>query len=215
MSNRKKGMRKGKALRQNLQNRSGNAMIIPHPPSIANFLLTHQTRLRFINSANFNAAITWADLLDTILFVTSATTASDVFHQVKVRAVEVWSIPSQGTATSCSVQFNSDVTGLVGDTAFHTDTSMGIEPAHVLARPKKGSLSAMFQVANNNTAFLLQAPAGSVVDVLLTFQQQNNTSVNAQNATVAATTGQIAWRSLDGLPLASAGFVLPSNLYQV
>jgi hypothetical protein len=214
MSNRKKGMRKGGSLRQNIRNR-GNRSMITHPPSIDNFLLTHKTRLRFYNSANFNAAITFADLLDLIVMVTSATSASDVFHQVKVRAVEVWSLPSQGTATSCSVQFNNNVIGQVGDTAFHTDTSMGIEPAHVLARPNKGSLSGMFQSSSVNTAFTLQAPAGSVTDVLLTFRQQNATTQVAGSAVVAGTIGQIAWRSLDGNATASAAFTVPSNLYTV
>jgi hypothetical protein len=178
-----------------------NQAVISHPPMISAYNFSHSARLRFTNPATtlLSQAVTYADLLDCFLVAASATTVFDVFSTVKIRAVEVWAAPTLGTAATATVIFNGAVEGAVGDQVTHTDTSMGIEPAHVLARPNAKSQAAQFQAASNAEAFFLQIPIGSVVDVELSLKQAFVNPVAAQNASVGATAGTFYLRGLDGL----------------
>jgi len=167
----------------------------------------HGTRLRFTLNASFAAGITWADLLDTMLVAASAVAGYDQFFSVKIRAVEVWASPLLGSATTVSVIFDGGTVGLVGDQRLHTDTSMGIEPAHVRAAPAPRSLAADFQLSSTNIAFFLSAPQGAVIDLELTFVQSAAAQAQAaQNALVGATIGAPYWRGLDGLGVATSKF---------
>jgi hypothetical protein len=213
MSNRKKGMRKGGTLRQKTQKTVRNRSMISHPPQIGNYLITHNVRLRFLATSNFAGSITYQNLLDTVDIATSATALSNLFHIVKIRKIEVWSMAQVGTPVSCSVSFsNNSNAGQFGDSKFHTDTSMGIEPAHVVAIPLRNSLASLFQGASATEAFVLDAPAGSVIDVELTFKQRNATQVSTQNVGVALTAGEIYFRGLDGLASASSDLLPPANV---
>jgi hypothetical protein len=212
MSDRKKGMRKGGNLRQKSQKPMRNRSMISHPPQLGNYLIKHSVRLRFIASAAFSTAITFANLLDSILIATGATVGSDLFHRVRVRGVEMWSIAALGTQSSVSCQFVGATSPSFGDGKYHTDTSMGIEPAHVLARPDRLSLADLWQVSGTQTAFLIEGDAGCVIDVLLSFQQLNNVNVAVTNALVGATPGLLYWRGLDGIAKATSNFIPPSNL---
>jgi len=212
MSRRNEGMRKGGPLRQKTQKPKKNRSMIPHPPTLGNYLVTHKCRLRFIMGAAASTSITYANLLDTILIATSATAGSDLFHRVRIRGVEMWGIAALGTSSSVSCQFVGAASGFFGDGRFHTDTSMGIEPAHLIARPDANSLADLFQNSSTQIAFLIEGIAGTVVDVMLTFQQLNNINVSASDALVAATAGTLYWRGLDGIAISTTNFVPPSNL---
>jgi len=179
-------------------------MMISHPPTISNYVVKHSTRLRFTAGAAIDQAITFADLLDTLLVAKTAVAGSDLFQSVKVRGVEVWASPVLGTATTVIVGFLGATSGEVGDQSVHTDTSMGIQPAHVLARPTLRSLASNFQLASAGEAFYLNCPTGSVVDVELTFNGAFAASVAAQNALVGATAGATYLRGLDGLAVAAS-----------
>jgi len=124
----------------------------------------------------------------------------------------MWGISALGTPASVSCQFNGSGTGTGGDGKFHTDTSMGIQPAHIMARPVKDSFPDLFQIVSGATAFTLEGSAGTVVDVLFSFQQVNLGAEVAANAVVGATIGVLYWRGLDGLAISTTNFVPPANL---
>jgi hypothetical protein len=190
--------------------------LIPHPPPINKYEIRHSTRLRFVANAAISQGITFANLLDTLLFATSATAVYDVFGAVKIRAVEVWSVPSLGAATTVSVVFNGTSAALLSDQSVHTDTSMGIEPAHVLARPNARSLAATFQEsATASSAFVLICPTGSVVDVELSFIGVFADPVLAQNVAVAATAGATYLRGLDGLATSTTKLPPAISAYEI
>jgi hypothetical protein len=181
--------------------------MIPHPPQIHEYAVRHGTRLRFVCNAAFNAGITFQNLLDTMLVATSAIVGYDQFFAVKIRGVEVWATPALGTAVDVSVIFDAAVVGQIGDQRLHTDTSMGIEPAHVKCKPSPKSLASDFQLSTANIAMFLSCPAGAVVDVELTFVQSAAAqSVEALNALVGATVGAPYWRGLDGVAAATSKF---------
>jgi len=189
---------------------------IPHPPPIHGFELRHKSRLRFITNAAVSQSITFYDLGDTILFATTALAPFQVFDFVKVNAIEVWSIATVGTSTSVEVTFNGIGGGAAGDNVTHTDTSMGIEPAHLRVSPSTRCLCSLFQPATSgNSAFQLNCPSGSVVDIILEYRGATNATTDAaQNASVGATVGATFWRGLDGLAVAATKFILPNGISQ-
>jgi hypothetical protein len=218
MSNRKKGMRKEKNLRQkSSKKRMGNASMIPRPPQLNGYEVKHSKVLRFVCTTAFASAVTFQNLLDTILFTGDAgITAYDLFYMVRVARIKAWALPTIGTAESITIIFDGQTAGSQGDREVHTDTSMGIEPAFVSAAPRVDTLASKFQISSNNTAFFLDVPAGAVVDVSLEFHSDClKQSVAAGSAPVGAPVGCVAFRGLDGLPSASTKFQIPVGLNQV
>jgi hypothetical protein len=177
--------------------------MISHPPQIPSYEIRHGVRLRFASNAAVSQAITFQNLLDTIVFAATAVLGYDVFSSVKIRRVQVWALPVIGNAATVSVQFAGAVAGAIGDQKLHSDTSMGIQPAHVSARPAPKSLAANYQLPGSGTAFFLVCPTGSVVDVELSFVGSFDIAVAAQNALVGATVGATLLRGLDGLAVSA------------
>lgn len=197
----------GPARRQPRRQQQLDQAVISHPPQIQEYAVRHGTRLRFVSNSAFAGDITFQNLLDLMLTAATTTSGYDQFYSVKVRAVEVWANAVLGNASTVAVGFLGISAGAVGDQRFHTDTSMGIQPAHVRARPSPKSLAADFQTSSSNVAFLLNVPSGAVIDVHLTFVQSSiANAVVAQNALVAATVGAPYWRGLDGLASATTKF---------
>jgi len=178
------------------------AVAITHPPQIQDYQVRHSVIQRFVSNAAVATAITFQNLLDTILMVTSVITAADVFYAVRIRKVEMWCAPAQGAPSSVSLQFASAAAGFVGDQKFHTDTAMGVEPAHVTAKPSARSLASEYQISSAAVAFVVACPTGTTIDVHLSYVGNFGESVAAQNAVVAGATGQLATRGLDGKTVA-------------
>lgn len=202
---------RGMKQKSNAKSRRGGARgdrSISHPPQIASYGITHSTKLRFVtNAAVAQTNITFENLLDLILVGTSVTTANDLFSQVRVRSVEMWAVPAVGGATTVQCEFRDQTVGLTGDAKIHSDTSMGVQPAHLRARPAPRSGTALFQSSQASSAFTLTCPSGTVVDVELTFRGLPAQNVVAQNASVATITGAWYYRGLDGLAKAATVFV--------
>jgi hypothetical protein len=182
--------------------------MISHPPQISSYGITRDVRLRFVSNAGFIGNITYQNLLDTVLLSTTAVLGTDLFTAVRVNKVEAWAVPALGAAATVSVIFDGGVVGAAGDQKLHTDTSMGIEPAHVSAKPDPLTQAGQFQASSANNAFELEVPSGTVIDVSMTLRNSvNGEAVAAQNALVGATAGVIYYRGLDGKPVATT--VLP------
>jgi len=189
--------------------------MISHPPQIPSFEIRHGVRLRFVTNAAISIGITYQNLLDTILFAASATTGFDVFASVKVRRIQVWSLPAVGGASTVSVEFSGLTAGSTGDNKLHTDTSMGIQPAYVSAKPSMKSLASNYQIASNAGAFSLVCPTGSVIDAELSFVGQYVSSTAAQNALVGATAGSTYLRGLDGKAAATTNIPPSNSIYEI
>ncbi len=170
--------------------------------------LSHRQRMRFsVGSAQTLTPIGYDDLLDTIIVAATATLGYDMFDQVKVNFVEMWAAPVIGGTTQVLVQFDGQTLGAVGDGRVHSDSSMGITPAHIKARPDPKSQAAQWQYSTAAQAFSVTAPAGAVIDVDLSFRTvQSIAPVLAQNALVGATAGELYYRGLDGAAIAGTAF---------
>jgi len=182
--------------------------LIPHPPPIRSYGITRDVRLRFTSNAAFNGNITYENLLDAILVASTAIAGQQLFNAVRVNAVELWATPALGSSATVAVIYDGVVVGAQGDAKLHTDSSMGIEPAHVRAVPDPLTQAGQFQINSTNAAFFLSVPIATVIDVSMTLRQPiEGTAANVQNALVGATPGAVYYRGLDGK--ASATTVLP------
>jgi hypothetical protein len=162
--------------------------------------------MRFaVTTAQNRAVFTFQNLLDTINIATSAVTAFALFDQVRVNFVEIWAAPVQGAAPQqVALEYSGAAVGTAGDGKLYSDSSMGVEPAHVKAAPARLSQAALWQASSANTAFQLTAPVASIVDVDLSYRTvQSDAPVAVQNVPAGATVGQLYYRGLDGLPIAT------------
>jgi len=195
--------RQNKQSKRRGQNPRAKGEMISHPPQIPNLTVTHGVRMRFIANAAFAANVTFQNLLDIFLVATSATAGFDLFHSVKIRSVECWAVASSGNAETVLLIYDGAAVGILGDFKEHSDTSMGIQPAHIKCKPSPKCLASEYQLSSANSAFFLSCPSGTVIDVEFTFQQYLSSAVAAQNALVGATTGASYVRGLDGVATAT------------
>jgi hypothetical protein len=191
--------------------------MIAHPPPLRSYGLTREVRLRFVSNAAFAGTITFQNLLDLILVGVSATTLVDLFYAVRINSVELWSLPAVGGASTVVLIYSGATVGASGDQKTHTDTSMGIEPAHVRAAPDRLTQAGQFQPSSADAAFTMQVPTGTVIDVSLTLRNPIDGAavVPAQNAGVGITTGVLYYRGLDGKATATTSLPVVGALAPV
>jgi len=199
--------KKSRTARRRVRNPGKGQPLSVHPPQISGYEISHKKRMRFtVVAATGVQTITFQNLLDTILLLDTAIHAFDVFDLVRISFVEVWAQGALGTPTSIVVDFAT----ATGDRSMHTDTSLGVSPAYVKAVPSPKSLASFFQVSAAGAAFTITCPAGSVVDVSLSFRTSDQVApVAAANAVVGGAVGQIQYRGLDGLAIAATNFPPP------
>lgn len=188
--------------RTTLRNERDN--LLSHPPAIDNCQLTHGVTLRYLTTEDLqDQSITYQALLNTMVQAATATLGSSLFKAVKIRRVKVWSSGvTSGSVNTIAVEFRGQGTDISGDRKLHSDTSMGIQPAHLNVRPQKESYNDFFQISSNQTAFVLTCPVNSVIDVDLTFRSEFG-AVNNSVVLVAAVPSVLYFRGLDDLPVAS------------
>jgi hypothetical protein len=187
--------------------------LITHPPQLPSYGITRDVRMRFQATAGVGISITFQNLLDTVLVALTAILGTDLFEAVRLNSVEVWGIAAIGTPATVILVYSGTAVGAAGDQKTHTDTSMGIEPAHVKASPDRLTQAGQFQVASANVAFFIDVPAGAIIDVSMTFRQPvQGQSVAPQNVLVGATPGAVYYRGLDGKTTALTNFPVQGAL---
>jgi hypothetical protein len=180
---------------------------ISHPPQVPQLNIAHAVRMRFVAGSAANQNVSYQNLLDTFLVASGATAVWDVFQAVRIRAVEAWAVPVIGNASTIEVQFLGNVAGQYGKPQVWTDTSMGVQPAHVRAVPSRQSTLALWQQSSADIAFNIQCPAGTVVDLELSFIGRFGVPTAAQNVLAATSAGAFYVRGFDGLAIATTKFV--------
>jgi len=205
-------MLRSKSTKKRAVGRKPTRMVIPHPPPVGNLNIVHSTRLRFVTNTAVSSDVTFQNLLDLILVGSGATTLADLFAQVRLRRISVWSTPAIGGVSTIEIKFQGATAGAVGDYKVHTDSSMGIEPAYLSVKPARMSQAAQFQISSADIAFVLTAPTGSVVDVELSFRGVPALAVASQNAGVAVTAGAWYFRGLDGVAIATTKYTPVSSV---
>lgn len=185
--------------------------VLPHPPEIRP-QITHHQRMRFRCTTAGSQSVSFANLLDTMFVAATAVTGFDLWDVVKVKRVEMWSSPTSAT-TTVSVDFPGQLGVGAGDGHLVSDTSMGISPAHINARPSKFSTAGQWQGSSALVAFsLLNCPLDAVIDVECSFRNSSVAPLSVAVAPVAAQPGQFYYRGLDGQTPAATKFPAVANI---
>jgi len=194
-------------------------MHLAHPPPI-NPQIKHTQRMRYVVTPTGGAAglvnfqVTFANILDGIIVATSSTAATKLFDQVKIRAVEIWAAGIQPTVVSgvtntpafVSLTYNGDQVGASGSGRVFSDTSVSIEPAHIRCAPERRAQASQWQANAAGNAFVFTAPNGAIIDVEVSFRNDDS-APTASAAVVAAATGEIYYRGLDSVAVATTQLV--------
>ncbi len=179
-------------------------------PRQVNSTIRKRMVLRWTTSADVNTNITYADIGDIIAVGASSNSLTQLFNDVvKIHRVSIYGAPSStGVATSCSVEFNNQNAGYVGENFNYTDTTLGQSQGPVVhAYPN--TLTGQYQISNANiSAFNLQCKSGSMVELDFTGVISTSGDNKAcQNTTsITAVVGTVYQRGLDGISVASSQF---------
>jgi len=163
------------------------------PPQLqSNVTLSH--RYRFTSTSGTATPITVASLL--LASGTVAATSNLVyspFFSVKVNKVDIYAPPaSQGAASTCSIEWFGGL-GSMGNQEI-SDTSNSVStPARVSSRPPRLSQASFWNNAIHNVnLFTLIAPAGSIIDVMLSLIMFDDSEPAGSSNPVHYTTGAAA-----------------------
>ncbi len=116
-------------------------------------------------------------------------------------------MPIIGAASTVEVTFLAGA-NQGGSSVTTTDTSMGTQPAHVSVKPPRDSELALWQTTSSDNAFRIACPAGSVIDLHLSYTNRvGGGGTSAQGALSGATAGLVYLRGFDGEIAASSAFV--------
>lgn len=196
--------------RQNARN--GGEMMLFKPPSLRNYELRLKQRFRFTAvAAVTNSNVSWTDLTDTILVATTAVAGIKLFQFVKVHEVEIWDDAAIGGNATLGLEFTNTDANQADERQVFSDTSLGIYPAHLRARPKKDSLASKWHGVSANNAFALTVTAGAIIDVVLSLRNQGAVGTAVQNALVGGVVGGVYYRGLDGLAIGGTNFPPPTG----
>lgn len=161
-------------------------------------------------AAAVEKVITSTNLGDTWLFASSAVAGFQMAEVVKLRAIEVWGGPPAAlTPVTVSVDWTGNNVGAIGNDVRVSDTSIGAtRVAHIRTSPSKTSQLSQWQnAAGGVTMFSLSCPAGSVIDLHLSFVLRDDGTAQALAAAlVGATVGANYIRGFDGLATATSNF---------
>ncbi len=160
--------------------------------------------------------VTFANLLDSWMVATSATTGFQLFDFIKIKRVTIRATSNPGfagaaalagPAVTVEVAFPGLVAGANGSGKRVSDSAMGVNSmAMVSATPGPDSLAGKWQPSSNDIAFTLRSidfqgnpTVGAVIDVDVALKNEPDVSPVAVSSPVAAAVaGNFYYRGIDG-----------------
>jgi len=146
--------------------RNANGRAVGPSQFHSNILVRH--KYRFVSTSGTATQITALSLCGAGGSIGTTVTQVVAFAgTVKVNSVEIWTpVAAQGSSATCSVEW----LGLANTSIEVSDTSVSTAvPAHVFTRPPPNSPSSFWMLNNAGNVFNITAPAGSIIDVSLSF----------------------------------------------
>lgn len=192
---------------------------IPNPSGLQRLNIpTVSMTLRYVCSTATTSTVTWANILDTVVFATSSTQVYDLFFAARLHSVEVWTPPAVlgvNASTQCTIAFDSPTQG---DQRIWACSAAG-GPGYVKATPSKHSLNGFtWQDSSAVGAFTFNnLPQGADIAINITFRCRmgQGAAQAAAQAASGASTGTIYFRGLDGLATASSKYNCVPASYQI
>jgi hypothetical protein len=160
--------------------------------------------------------VTFANLLDSWMVATGATTGFQLFDFIKIRRVTIRAVSNPGFASAVAlagpavtveVSYTGLVAGAQGSGKRVSDTAMGVNAvAMVSLQPGTDTLAGKWQPSSNDIAFVLRAQdfqgnpvVGAVIDVDVSLKNEPDVSPVAVSSPVAAAVaGNLYYRGIDG-----------------
>ena len=208
----KKSNQKGKGKVQSVHLLADGATesSIPNPGALqATGIPTVAMKLKFNVGTASTSTVTWANIMDTVVFATSSTALYDLFYSVRLHSVEVWLPPSvAGVATSAQATLAFDSPSQ-GDQRIWVCYA-GPQGGYLKAKPANTSPNGMFwQNSSSVGAFTVNnLPVGALIQLNVTFRTRMGpgSALAAAQAGTGLSTGTVYFRGLDGLAIASTKF---------
>jgi len=180
-------------------------------PKQVNPTLRGRHVLRWSAPAALNVVIAFRNIGDILNIATSATTAYQLYPDVvKIHRVSIYGAPTTtGVASTVSVEFVGTTAGSAGQNQRITDTQVGTARGPVVHAVPRDQ-AALFQSSGSSaSAFELQtSTAGAIVELVYSGVADSQAGVGAVAAApVAASTGALYQRGLDGSATAGSNFV--------
>lgn len=183
---------------------------IPNPGHLqASGIPTVSMKLKFNCGTATTSTITWANIMDTVVFASTSTTVYDLFYSARLHSVDVW-LPPQvaGVATSAQMSLAFDSPSQ-GDQRLWVCYS-GPNGGYMRARPSMHSINGLtWQNSSSIGGFTVNnCPVGALIQLNITFRTRMGpgSAVAASQAASGATAGTVYFRGMDGLALASTKF---------
>jgi len=184
--------------------------MLPRPPQFQPTIgFSHKFRFQSGTNAG-TTAITRAQLLNLIQVATSAVTTVRPFQAVRLKKIEMWTNP--GVLGSPPTTVSVEWIGENSPSTVHSDTSMGVQAAHVLSRPPASSSNRWWSLSGQqetDNLMVLIFPADTIVDVSVQVRMVEQENPTAGDVPVGASLGKLYGNYLDGLAsglLAPIGF---------
>ena len=183
---------------------------IPNPGGLqVTGIPTVSMKLKFNCGTATTASITYANLLDTVVFAVTSTSVYDLFYAVRLHSVEIWLPPSLAAVAvnaQCTLAFDSPTQG---DQRVRVCYA-GPQGGNLKAKPSNHSANGLFwQDSASVTAFTLNnCPVGAMLQLNVTFRTRmgNGSSQAAAQAATGAQVGTVYFRGMDGLATSSTKF---------
>lgn len=191
-----------KANRRQRTGRGGRSSVggMRPPPFAPTVKVNHKFRFTgAIGSATTLVAITRANLLNLLVTAISAITTVRTFEAVRLKKVEMWTnAPALGSApTYCQLEWE----GENSPSTILSDTSMGVQPAHLVSIPPPSSSNRWWSMSGSqetDNLFGVMMSTGGVIDVSVEARLVDVESPTAGPVPAGATIGQLYACTLDG-----------------
>ncbi len=185
--------------------------------------LTVPRTLRFnavLTGANTSTAFQAVSITNCFLVATTATALYCLFEVFKIKEIRLRAF-STGSATApagytVTLTWNTgNVQSVMADNRSTSCSGLGLTPAYVRTRPKKGSLAAMYNYGSSNYLFTIYTQQtvstnemNLMVEIDVLFRSNEQlTPVAAVNAGAGLTAGEWYYRGLDAQPKATTAWV--------
>jgi hypothetical protein len=186
---------------------------VSHPPPF-NSTISVSRRVRYVASTAFTSgSLTRADLLNHLICCTLATANARLLSGFKLNRIEIWS-PGSSTFTTAtsSVEWLSSY----GPSKVVSDSSMTIEPAHIVSTPPPQSLASFWSLTGSNeteTLCTLSYGANSIIDLSYEIIFQNGETPVVVTTAASNATGTVYMLPLFGIVSNSALPVSYANTF--
>jgi len=170
------------------------------PPIQSNPIIRRIFRYEVVAVVTAPISVLATDLVGLMVYSTGATTSVNIFENVRLKRISIWSTPGGTTSTVTSSQSVAiDWNGTVGPTGHRvSDTSLGgAYGAYVTSKPPAGSLAG-FWLDNSTSGNVCQLTVnlGDILDFQIEYTLADSGSLaSTVTAMVGATTGRFYLRS--------------------